>query len=88
MLGAVVPVGLAAPSAENMPPLGAAAGVVDGVVEEVVPPMAGNRDFCGVADDAAGVVEGCALVFVVPREKAGLGAESVPAAGFWKREGV
>lgn len=88
MLGAVVPVGLAAPSAENMPPLGAAAGVVDGVVEEVVPPMAGNRDFCGVADDAAEVVEGCALVFVVPREKAGLGAESVPAAGFWKREGV
>jgi hypothetical protein len=71
-----------------MPPLGAAAGVVDGVAEEVVPPRLGNKDFCGVADNVAGVVEGCALVVVVPREKAGLGAESVPEAGFWKREGA
>lgn len=61
--GAFVAVDLAAPSPENKPPAGgAAAGVADGVVEEVVPPKP-NVGLAGVVD-VAGVVED-SLVLVV-----------------------
>ena len=42
-------VDLAPPKAEKSPPVGAAAGVEDCAAEDVVPPMEGKRDFCGVA---------------------------------------
>jgi len=60
--GALVAVDLAAPRPENKPPAGgAAAGVADGVVEEVVPPkpnigLAGVADVAGEVDDSLVVV--------------------------------
>ena len=57
--------GLEAPRPENkFSPAGAAAGVDDGVAEEVVPPREGNGDLAGVVVDVAGVEEEAGVVVV------------------------
>lgn len=70
---------LGAPRPENKPPPaeGAAAGVDDGVAEEVVSPRAGNSDLAGVVEDVAGV-----------EEEAGVVVVAAPAGGVEKSDGV
>lgn len=80
--GALVAVDLAAPRPENKPPAGgAAAGVADGVVEEVVPPKP-NIGLAGVVD-VAGVVEDSLVVVVAVGglKSDGACAPCPPAAG-------
>ena len=85
--GVLVSVDLGAP---NKPPVdGAAAGVEEGVAEEVVPPpRAGNRGFAGVVVDMAGVEDSAVVVVVVPEEgvlKSDDACAPCPPAGAPKR---
>ena len=56
VLGAVVAAGLGEPNSPR--PDGAAAGVLEGAADEVVPPREGKRDDCVVPVDVAGVADG------------------------------
>lgn len=70
--GVAAAAGLAPPKLGKSEPPAVAAGVDDGVAEDVAPPRLGKRDFCGVAVDVA-VVDGAAEG-VPPRENVGFGA--------------
>lgn len=83
------------PIPENKPPEGAAAGVLEGAALDVAPPIAGKRDFWGVAVEVAGAPRaelGAELVVegAPPRLNAGFGADAPAAevALLPNREGV
>lgn len=82
------------PIPPKRPPLGAAAGVLEGADVEVAPPREGNMDFWGVAVEVAGAPREGVVLEVVAEEappsvgNAGFGAESPPGVALLKRDGV
>lgn len=90
--GVLVAVDFGAPRPENKPPDGAAAGVEEGVAEEVLLGRAPNNGLAGAALDVAGV-EDSEVVAVVAVGAAGLKSDGVsvfcsPPAEAPKREGL